>query len=145
MRWQHFDFIYKEYLNQQEARSFGTSYAGFARFLGVSNGRVQTWREGGKWPGTEDIALLHKKMGFAYHWLVTGEGDPYGQEEGTPAISADDSDEGVQAMQARMQEMERELAEERRLNRQLTARLLVDGVGDKGVANSTGKAGEGRG
>lgn len=83
-------------------------------------------------------------MGFAYHWLVTGEGDPYGQED-TAATSADDSDEGVQALQARMQEMERELAEERRLNRQLTARLLVDGVGDKGAASSTGKTGEGRG
>ena len=44
-----------------------------------------------------------------------------------------------------MQEMERELAEERRLNRQLTARLLVDGVGDKGAASSTGKTGEERG
>lgn len=144
MRWQHFDFIYKEYLNQQEARSFGTSYAGFARFLGVSNGRVQTWREGGKWPGTEDIALLHKKMGFAYHWLVTGRRRPLRPRRHSRNKRGCQRS-GRAGLQARMQEMERELAEERRLNRQLTARLLVDGVGDKGVASGTGKAGEGRG
>ena len=57
----------------------------------------------------------------------------------------DEGHKSVHSLQARMQEMERELAEERRLNRQLTARLLVDGVGDKGAASSTGKTGEERG
>ncbi len=34
-------------------------------------------------------------------------------------------------------------AEERRLNRQLTARMLVDGVGDKAAVTNTGKVADG--
>ena len=45
----------------------------------------------------------------------------------------------------RIRILESELAEERRLNRQLTAKLLIDGVGDKHVASNTGKTGESAG
>lgn len=45
----------------------------------------------------------------------------------------------------RIRILESELAEERRLNRQLTAKLLIDGVGDKYVASNTGKTGESAG
>ena len=142
---QHFEIIYNAFSKAETLQRRRPSNASLGRLLGhPSDGKVKAWKSG-QWPSAEDLWRLEKQFGFSLRWLVTGEGDPYGQEGGTAAASADDSDEGVQALQARMQEMERELAEERRLNRQLTARLLVDGVGDKGVASSTGKAGEGRG
>lgn len=45
----------------------------------------------------------------------------------------------------RIAELEQELREERRLNRQLTTRLLIDGTGDKDDAkNTVGKAASGQ-
>ncbi|MDE7241465.1 hypothetical protein [Desulfovibrio sp.] len=138
MHWKYFTFVYEEYLKRPDAQTYGASFSGFARFLGVSNGRVQSWRENGKWPGTEDIALLRKKMGFAYHWLVTGEGEPYEVE--APSAPLADVNERYET---EIQNLREELAEERRLNRQLTAKLLIDGVGDKAAATNTGKAADG--
>lgn len=46
----------------------------------------------------------------------------------------------VQCLVAKVAELEAELRESDRLNRQLTTRLLMDGVGDKDAAKSTGKA-----
>ncbi len=140
-----FNIIYDKFIVNFSTNDSGRALMSFARFLGHGHdGKVRAWKKG-QWPSAEDCWLISEKMGFSLRWLVTGEGDLYGQEGDITAASADDSDQGVQAMQARMQEMERELAEERRLNRKLTARLLVDGVGDKGVASGTGKTGEGRG
>lgn len=51
--------------------------------------------------------------------------------------------ERIKELEQEKIKLEQELAEERRLNRQLTTRLLVDGVGDKGVATNIGKASEG--
>ncbi|WP_418734865.1 helix-turn-helix domain-containing protein [Desulfovibrio sp.] len=46
---------------------------------------------------------------------------------------------------AKIAALEAELREADRLNRKLTARLLVDGVGDNADATATGKASEGHG
>lgn len=122
---QHFEIIYKNFLDSTQSEKFGASYSGLARFLGMSVGKIQSWRELGKWPNTPDIAVLHEKMGFSYHWLITGEGDPFDGEPPKPAAPPvpDQSDE--------IARLRAELDEERRLNRQLVTRLLIDGVGDK--------------
>ena len=58
-------------------------------------------------------------------------------------LSYDTADgERVKELEQAKAQLEQELAEERRLNRQLTTRLLMDGIGDKGVATNTGKTGE---
>ncbi|EGW51340.1 hypothetical protein HMPREF1022_01549 [Desulfovibrio sp. 6_1_46AFAA] len=58
-------------------------------------------------------------------------------------LSYDTADgERVKELEQAKAQLEKELAEERRLNRQLTTRLLMDGIGDKGVATNTGKTGE---
>lgn len=74
-------------------------------------------------------------------WLFFGEGEML--DSGQPFAEVNGS--GTEALKNRVAELEAELREERHLNRQLTTRLLVDGVGDKGAVNNTGKAGEGAG
>lgn len=70
-------------------------------------------------------------------WLYFSEGEMYGgHREQSPAQ--------VKEMSKRLAALEQELAEERRLNRQLTTRLLVDGAGDKGAATGIGKTGAGQ-
>lgn len=117
---------------------------GFCDFLGISPGKRQKWSQG-QWPSAEDLENLHDKLGFSYRWLITGEGEPF-EEDGPPPQTEREAE-----LQARLAELEREkemltaeLREADRLNRQLTTRLLVDGVGDKGAATNIGKAGEGQ-
>lgn len=74
-------------------------------------------------------------------WLFFGEGEML--DSGQPCAEVSGNEAGT--LKTRVAELEAELREERRLNRQLTTRLLVDGAGDKGAANNTGKAGEGAG
>lgn len=74
-------------------------------------------------------------------WLFFGEGEML--DSGQPSAIAGGN--GTEALKSRLAELEAELREERHLNRQLTTRLLIDGAGDKGAANNTGKAGEGAG
>ncbi len=51
----------------------------FARFLGITHGKMQKW-EKGQWPSAEDIENIELKLGFNLRWLVTGEGDPEGTD-----------------------------------------------------------------
>lgn len=73
------------------------------------------------------------------NWLFFGEGE---EPEVRPAADAPTA-EALTEAQARIRELEAELSEERRLNRQLTARLLIDGVGDKTASPAIGKAADG--
>lgn len=69
-------------------------------------------------------------------WLFFDEGEPLGGKKtaSDALLCQNDKDR-------RIAELEAELAEERRLNRQLITRLLANGVGDKG-ANNAGKTGK---
>lgn len=57
--------------------------------------------------------------------------------------ATEQSSEALSMMQAKLEQLEAELSEERRMNRQLTAKLLIDGVGDKSAVTNTGKTAEG--
>lgn len=74
------------------------------------------------------------------NWLFFGEGE---EPEVHPTLDAPTA-EALAEAQGRIRELEAELSEERRLNRQLTARLLVDGVGDKTASPAIGKAADGQ-
>lgn len=87
-------------------------------------------------------SILAACDGLNVTWLITGEGNPYDVQPGAVSFAENTA---VQALHTRMQEMERELVEERSLNRKLTTKLLIDGVGDTGAATSTGKASDGHG
>lgn len=74
------------------------------------------------------VAVLRGRSHIARSWLPSPKPDLERQlDEARAKISA----------------LEAELREADRLNRKLTARLLVDGVGDNTAASSTGKASDG--
>jgi len=133
---QQFDIIYKKFANNAVEAGQPNSKLAFARFLGVSQGKMQAW-EKGQIPKAEDLKMLHDKMGLSYHWLITGEGEPFEEE----SISMKE----YHHLKARVAELETKLHEAERVNGQLTARLFVEGVGDQGAATDTGKTGEGAG
>lgn len=148
-----YELVYNYFCSVADLKGFKPSVRGFCDFLGISAGKRQKWSQG-QWPSAEDLETLHDKLGFSYRWLITGEGDPF--EEGGTLPEADEekrkADEQHRQRETRLQELEQknaeleaELREANRLNRQLTTRFLVDGVGDKGAATDTGKVGEGQG
>lgn len=104
-----FDLIHDIFKKSNHALEFGTSYSGFARFLGVSVGKVQAWREGGQWPKAQDIALLHRKMGFSYEWLVTGEGDPFDTPQKQTAFTPPEPEIDMRELLARLEAVEKKI------------------------------------
>ncbi|MFI3270557.1 MAG: hypothetical protein R3Y11_00405 [Pseudomonadota bacterium] len=78
--WEHFGFIYEVFSNSDKFCVGKPSYGKFAKFLGVSVGKVQGWREAKQWPKAQDLKLLHNKLGLSYEWLVSGEGEPFAQK-----------------------------------------------------------------
>lgn len=64
---------------------------GFCTFLGITTGKNQKWAQG-QWPSAEDIETIHDTLGFAYSWLVTGEGEPF-EESFIPYPTPDDAGE----------------------------------------------------
>lgn len=131
--------IYDFFKKSEFSLVAGNSKLALAKFLGVSQGKTQHW-EKGQWPSAKDIENIHKKLGISCTWLVTGEGEMFElqqemQKFHTPITDQDDELAYLRA----------ELEAERRLNRQLTTRLLVDGVGDKDDAkNTAGKTADGQ-
>lgn len=117
-----FEIIYNKFAKKAVSENRAASKLAFARFLGISQGRMQNW-ERGKIPQPDDLKLMHDKLGFSYCWLITGEGEPYGEGEpqgrrvSPDQMTPDEKDR-------RIAELEEELREERRLNRRLMERLL---------------------
>lgn len=115
------------------------SQTDLAKKLGLTqptfNGYLNEKRQDNLWPLLPRILELYPQLNR--DWLYFGEGEMYGgHREQSPAQ--------VKEMSKRLAALEQELAEERRLNRQLTTRLLVDGAGDKGAATGIGKTGAGQ-
>ena len=115
------------------------SQTDLAKKLGLTqptfNGYLNEKRQDNLWPLLPRILELYPQLNR--DWLYFSEGEMYGgHRERSPAQ--------VKEMSKRLAALEQELAEERRLNRQLTTRLLVDGAGDKGAATGIGKTGAGQ-
>lgn len=125
---QRFVIIYEKFSSWAQAEDRKSSKLAFARFLGVSQGAIQNW-EKGTLPSPKDMKTIHDKLGFAYDWLIAGEGEVFDKKADVVA----DSD-----LQARVAELEATV-------KQLTTRLLVDGVGDKNGSIAIGKAADGQG
>lgn len=113
---QNFSHLYEIMCNlfytTPHATTFGRTKLGLARFLGMSQGKTQSW-EKGQWPKAEDLRVLHQKMGFSYRWLVTGEGDPFDDELSScpPTLTANSEP----LMHNRTETLERENAQLREL------------------------------
>lgn len=77
-----FEIIYKKYLSLAESRGAPKkelSINSLMRFLGVSSGKLFSWKKG-QWPLAADIETIAERLGLSYRWLVTGEGDPEGED-----------------------------------------------------------------
>lgn len=101
--------------------------------LSTFNGYLNEKRQDNLWPLLPRILEIYPQLNR--DWLFFGEGEMCG----TGSENPQQSPARMEEMEKRIANLEQELADERRLNRQLVTRLLVDGVGDKGVATNTSK------
>ncbi|MEE0815184.1 MAG: hypothetical protein U0M13_05930 [Desulfovibrio fairfieldensis] len=133
---------------KQVARRYFQTDKALAEALGIPQSTFSAWcntrRQDNLWPHLAKIAELCPYV--RREWLYYEEGSMLEPEStAQPVTPAQNKPDELTALQERVAALEAELHEERRLNRQLTTRLLVDGAGDKGAVNNTGKAGEGAG
>ena len=128
---QRFEIIYQKFAADAKAAGRQSSKLAFARFMGISQGRMQKW-EKGQIPRPTDLLAIHEQLGFSYRWLITGEGDQF--DESSPALNSDAK------LARKIEQLEAELAEERALNRKLTTRLLVEGGDETKGSDDVAKA-----
>lgn len=128
---QRFNLIYEKFCSMAKPLGLPASKIAFARFVNSTQGKMQAW-EKGQMPAAADIKTIHDKLGFAYDWLISGDGPMF--DNGDNAATPD-----VDALKARVATLENELAEADRVNRKLTAKLFDGsgpGVGAAGAANA---------
>lgn len=113
---ERFEIVYKKFYDWGVENGFKPSKLAFSRFANVSQATMQRW-EKGQIPNGKDLKTIHDKLGFAYDWLISGEGEML--------------DTTAQQLEARDKEIAR-----------LQTMIMVDGVGDKDARTNTGKAGE---
>ncbi len=99
--------IFQKFSDEAQKSGIKPNTATFARFLGHKHdGRVRAWRNG-QWPSAEDVWILHDKLGFAYAWLLIGEGEPFDRDVSIKL--SETSEEGARnamAMASRIEELE---------------------------------------
>lgn len=71
-----FEQIYKKFADWAIQQGFKPNRTAFARHIGVSQGCMQKWEKGQR-PTASHMKLIHDKLGFAYDWLITGEGEMF--------------------------------------------------------------------
>ena len=71
-----FKIIYAKYCAIEIEADGRPSESALARFLDVSQTTVQRWKNS-QIPGPESLKAIHDKLGFAYDWLIAGEGEMY--------------------------------------------------------------------
>ena len=71
-----FDIAHEKFCKIARSRDLNSSKLAFAKFLGVSQGKMQQW-EKGQFPKADDLKRFVELLGFNAHWLLTGEGDPF--------------------------------------------------------------------
>lgn len=121
--------------------------AKFAEAIGASPSKFNQWLNAKSqkniWEHLPTILEMFPDV--RREWLFLGEGDIFANTQPEQDGQQNSAKDRMEEMQSKMDALERELAEERRLNRQLTTRLLVDGVGDKDASkNTAGKAADGQ-
>ena len=70
---QQFVIIYDYFKSKAEESQKPSSKLDLARLLGVSQGQMQNWEKGQR-PNALACLAIHKKLGFEFEWLVTGQG-----------------------------------------------------------------------
>lgn len=89
-------------------------------------------------------ALLEVYPDVRRDWLFFDEGQPFDDPPPSETQAAQAPPlVDIADMTAELATLRAELVEERRMNRKLVTRLLIDGVGDKGVPTNIAKAADG--
>ena len=70
---QQYAVIYDYFKNCAEKDQKPSSKLDLARLLGVSQGQMQNWEKGQR-PNALACLTIHKKLGFEFEWLITGQG-----------------------------------------------------------------------
>lgn len=82
-----FAVIYKKFADWAAGNGFRPSKLAFSRFIGISQGGMQKW-EMGQVPTGRDLKTIHDKLGFAYDWLIAGEGPMFDSPEAAARVVA---------------------------------------------------------
>lgn len=124
---QRFEFIYLCYSRLVEETGSKPSESGLARFLGVPQPNVNRWKKY-QFPDPVSLKLIHDKLGFAYDWLISGEGEMMDSKDERIAELEDEVAKlKQQAKDERIAELEDEVS---RLKRQVAeASQARDGMG----------------
>lgn len=80
-----FAIIYKKFADWAAGNGFRPSKLAFSRFIGISQGGMQKW-EMGQVPTAKDLKAIHDKLGFAYDWLIAGEGEMFDSPEAAARV-----------------------------------------------------------
>lgn len=107
------------------------SLSAFSEKLGYQqntfNGYLKESRQSNLWEILPQILELYPDV--SRDWLYFGEGEMLIQNEKA-------SPETIQELKAKIHELEQELSETNKINRQLTARLLIEGTPEKDADKS---------
>lgn len=102
------------------------SVSALSEKLGIAqttfNGYLKESRQSNLWEILPQILKLYPDVNR--DWLYFGEGEMLDKSEKA-------SPETIQELKAKIQELEQELSETNKINRQLTARLLIEGTPEK--------------
>ena len=102
---QQYVIIYDYFKTQAEECQKPSSKLDLARLLGVSQGQMQNWEKGQR-PNAVSCLAIHKKLGFEFEWLITGEGPSRRDEVGdaqtppTPYIDVDLLQKAIEPIEA---------------------------------------------
>lgn len=103
-----YEIIYNIFCKKNHSNDNKPTIRGFCDLLGISLGKRQKW-EAGQWPNADDLLVLHKKMGFSYEWLVTGEGDLFDTPQQQTALTPPEPQIDVRELLARLEAVEKKL------------------------------------
>ncbi|MDR1359632.1 MAG: hypothetical protein LBJ82_01510, partial [Deltaproteobacteria bacterium] len=107
---QLFDIVYDKFIEMAGSQGFPKSNLGFSKFLGHEHdGRVRAWK-GGQWPNAQDCWLIHKKLDMPLPLILTGQNE-------------DETPRGSSPQPEREQELNMEIMELLRENRELRLRI----------------------
>lgn len=123
------------------------SQASIARKIGVLSQSFNQWlnpkSQKNLWEHLPVILEMFPNV--RREWLYFGEGEILVSHDEVSHPTPNTPTEDIVDLQTKVAELQAELREADRLNRQLTTRLLIDGTGDKDASTSTvGKAADGR-
>lgn len=131
----------------ERVKKLATEVAGsqtsLAKKLGLSqqtfSGYLKAERQNNLWPLLPQMLVQFPEI--SRDWLYFGEGEMLGDLGAHPDKEARLAEQQeLENLREENHRLKAELAEADRVNRKLTARMLIDGVGDKDASNNTAKA-----